>query len=92
MITCYDIIKNLVRTEKGSFLEPDRKYLFRVSRQANKIEIKRAIEEIYKVKVKSVNTSMVKGKLKSVRREIGKTTPWKKAIVTLQEGHKIEVT
>lgn len=92
MITCYDIIQSMVRTEKGTFLEPDRKYLFHVARFANKIEIKKAVEEIYKVKVQDVNTSMVRGKLKRVRQEQGSTTPWKKAVVTLQEGQKIEVS
>ena len=92
MITCYDIIKTLVRTEKGAMLEPDRKYLFQVAKKANKIEIKKAIEEIYKVKVQDVNTSIVRGKLKRVRQEQGSTTPWKKAVVTLREGQKIEVT
>ena len=54
--------------------------------------VKKAIEEIYKVKVQDVNTSIVRGKLKRVRQEQGSTTPWKKAIVTLKEGQKIEVT
>ncbi|OGX09519.1 MAG: 50S ribosomal protein L23 [Omnitrophica WOR_2 bacterium GWF2_38_59] len=72
--------------------EPDRKYLFQVASKANKIEIKKAIEEIYKVKVQAVNTNMMKAKLKRVRQAQGKTTPWKKAIVTLKEGEKIEVT
>lgn len=92
MITCYDIIKTLVRTEKGTMIEPQRKYLFHVDRRANKIEVKKAVEEIYKVKVQSVNTSIVRAKQKRVRQELGKTTPWKKAVVTLKEGHKIEVT
>jgi len=92
MITCYDIIKNLIRTEKGTMIEPDRKYLFKVARNANKIEIGKAVEEIYKVKVQDVNTSIVRGKLKRVRQQQGSTTPWKKAVVTLQEGQKIEVT
>ena len=92
MITCYDIIKNLVRTEKGTLLESERKYLFEVSLKANKVEIRKAIEEIYKVKVEAVNTTKVQGKKKRVRQQLGKTTPWKKAIVTLKEGQKIEVT
>ncbi|MCK5012277.1 MAG: 50S ribosomal protein L23 [Candidatus Omnitrophica bacterium] len=91
-MTCYDIIKTLVRTEKGTVLETERKYLFQVTKSSNKIEIKKAIEEIYKVKVQDVNTSIVRGKLKRVRQEQGSTTPWKKAIVTLKEGQKIEVT
>lgn len=92
MITCYDIIKTLVRTEKGTMLESERKYFFQVTKDSNKIEIKKAIEEIYNVKVQAVNTSIVRGKLKRVRQEQGSTTPWKKAIVTLKEGQKIEVT
>ena len=73
-------------------LEPDRKYLFHVARRANKIEIKKAIEEIYNVKVEAINTSVMSGKLKRVRQELGYTAPWKKAVVTLKEGQKIEVT
>lgn len=92
MITCYDVVKTLVRTEKGTRLEPDRKYLFHVARSANKIEIKKAIEEIYNVKVEAINTSILHGKLKRVRQELGRTAPWKKAVVTLKEGQKIEVT
>ena len=92
MITSYDIIKTLLRTEKGAFIEPQRKYVFEVSRRANKVDVRRAVEDIYKVKVSSVNTSHVPGKLKRVRMEMGHTSPWKKAVVTLKEGHKIEVT
>ena len=92
MITSYDIIQTLVRTEKGSFLEAEGKYVFEVSKKANKIEIKKAIEEIYSVKVDSVNVMTVPGKRKRVRRDFGHTTPWKKAVVTLKEGQKIEIT
>lgn len=89
---CYDIVKTLVRTERGLALEPQRKYLFQVASKANKIEIKKAVEEIYKVKVAAVNTTMMQGKIKRVRQEAGRTTPWKKAFVTLKDGHKITVT
>ena len=92
MITCYDIVKTLVRTEKGTLLEPERKYIFHVAKNSNKVEIKKAVEEIYKVKVQDVNTSVVQGKLKRVRQAEGSTTPWKKAIVTLRTGEKIEVS
>lgn len=88
----YDIVKNLVRTERATFLEPQGKYLFQVAMTANKIQIRKAVEEIYKVKVAAVNTSLVPGKLRRVRQELGRTTAWKKAIVTLKDGHKIEVT
>ena len=90
MITCYDVVKALVRSEKGSTLEKERKYLFRVSTVATKIDVKRAVEEIYKVKVYAVNTVMVPGKLKRVRARAGYTTAWKKAVVSLKEWQKIE--
>jgi len=92
MISSYDILKTLVRTEKGTDLEAHGKYQFKVAPWANKIQVRSAVEEIYKVKVRSVNTFIVPGKLKRVRKDIGRTTNWKKAIVTLQEGQKIEVT
>lgn len=92
MITSYDIIKSLVRTEKSTLYEPFNKYLFLVQKEANKIQIKRAVEEIYKVKVSDVNTAIYRGKMKRVRQEIGKSSDKKRAIVTLKEGHKIVVT
>jgi large subunit ribosomal protein L23 len=86
-----DIVKSLIRTEKGANLLPLNKYLFWVDRSSNKIEIRNAIEDIYKVKVDSVNTTMVRGKAKRVRYAVGKTSDWKKAIVTLKEGSKIDI-
>jgi large subunit ribosomal protein L23 len=91
MITSYDIVKNLVRTEKSTSQEKQQKYLFRVSTTATKIDIKRAVQEIYKVKVQDVNTINVPGKLKRVRQKAGYSSSWKKAVVSLQEGQKIEV-
>ena len=91
MITSYDIIKNLVRTEKSTSQEAQQKYLFRVATTATKIDIKRAVQEIYKVKVQDVNTVNVPGKLKRVRFKAGYSSSWKKAIVSLCEGQKIEV-
>lgn len=91
MLTSYDVIKSLVRTEKGSSLESQRKYLFRVADDATKVDVKRAVSEIYKVKVATVNTSAVLGKLKRVRFKTGYTASWKKAVVTLKVGEKIEV-
>lgn len=90
MIFSYDIIKSLLRTEKSSLYEPKRKYLFLVSNSANKIQVKRAVEEVYKVKVKCVNTYVSRGKMKRVRHQLGKVPDSKKAIVTLKEGQKIE--
>ena len=72
-------------------MSPLGKYLFWVDKAANKIEIKKAVEEIYKVKVKSVNTLTMRGKKKRVRFIEGKTPDWKKAVVTLKAGDKIDV-
>lgn len=88
----YEVIVSLLHTEKGSELLPLNKYLFRVVKDANKLEIKKAVEEIYKVKVKSVNTLTIRGKKRRLRFKEGTTPDWKKAIVTLKEGEKIEVT
>lgn len=90
MNSSYTIIKSLIRTEKTTLQEPQGKYLFLVSPAANKIQIRRAIEEIYKVKVQGVNTFVSQGKLKRVRHQLGRTPATKKAIVTLKEGQKIE--
>ena len=91
MNNVHDTIKALVHTEKTTLYEPEGKYLFLVDTRANKIQIRRAVEEIYKVKVKNVNTFISIGKLKKVRYQLGKTRDFKKAVVTLKEGQKIEV-
>ena len=90
MKNSYDIIKALIRTEKSTLAEPKGEYLFRVDMQANKLDICRAVEEIYKVKVKSVNTIITGGKLKRVRYQLGKTADSKKAMVSLKAGQKID--
>jgi large subunit ribosomal protein L23 len=90
MINSAEIIKALLRTEKATQYEPQGKYLFLVNIGANKIQIKRAVEELYKVKVRDVNTFTSIGKLKKVRYQLGRTPDLKKAIVTLKEGQKIE--
>jgi large subunit ribosomal protein L23 len=66
------------------------KYTFRVADGANKIEIRKAVEEIFNVNVKSVNTVSVRGKKRRRGRYLGTTSEWKKAVVTLKEGQKIE--
>ena len=92
MTSSYDIIKALVRTEKSTLGESEGKYLFLVNNSANKIQIRRAVEEIYKVKVKDVNTLIALGKMKRVRYQLGRTPDVKKAIVTLRQGQKIDLT
>jgi len=92
MKSSYLILKSLLRTEKGTSLLTYDKYHFLVDKTANKVQIKKAVEEIYKVKVKDVNTLISHGKLKRVRQAYGRTTDNKKAVVTLKKGNKIEVT
>lgn len=91
MLSSYDIVKSLLRTEKSTSILPLNKYLFAVARSSNKIQIKKAVEDLYKVKVKAVNTQWMRGKKKRVRYQEGKTPDWKKAIVTLKEGNKIDI-
>ncbi len=77
-------------TEKAAKDREAGKYMFRVQKKASKSQIRRAIEEIFKVKVESVNTQLVKGKVKRLGRFEGKRADWKKATVKLKEG-KIEL-
>lgn len=87
----YTIIKSLVLTEKNSSHLGNLQYVFMVDKTANKIEIRNAVEKVYKVKVKDVQTMTVKGKTKRLRwGQEGKTASWKKAIVRLQPGHEIK--
>ena len=87
----YDVIKTLIHSEKGSRLEPTGCYQFYVEKHATKIDIKRAIEKIYKVTVRDVNTVIVHGKMKRIRTQLGKQPDWKKAFVKLGKDQKIEV-
>jgi large subunit ribosomal protein L23 len=91
MKSAYDIVIKPVITEKTVSMMEEGKYTFRVSKDANKFEIKNAIQDIFKVNVVNVATMNVKGKTKRMGRSEGKTASWKKAIVTLKEGQQIEV-
>lgn len=86
-----EIIIKPVVTEKSVDLMQENKYCFKVAKDANKIEIKNAIEEIFKVTVVNVNSVNVHGKMKRMGRTQGMTASWKKAVVTLREGDSIEV-
>jgi len=87
----YDIIKSPLITEKTTIQkEASNQVSFKVSRNANRVEIKRAIENIFNVKVAGVRTMQVKGKTKQRGRIIGKRKDWKKAIVTLMPGERID--
>ena len=90
-MNAYDIIRKPLVTEKGTRQEDVRKYYFEVHSKAKKHEIREAVERIFNVKVADVNTMVVGGKWKRVRIQPGKTKDWKKAIVTLKEGQKIEL-
>jgi large subunit ribosomal protein L23 len=91
MKNIYSIIKKPLFTEKGGSLkEAQNKVLVEVARDANKIEIKKAIEEIFKVKVAKVATINEQGKMKRYGKSLGKTSDRKKAIITLKQGEKLE--
>lgn len=84
----HDIIIRPIITEKSMIGATDKKYTFEVAKTAGKIEIARAVEEVFKVKVKKVNTVNVRGQLRRQGRNEGYTKSWKKAIVTLTEDSK----
>jgi large subunit ribosomal protein L23 len=91
MKNIYSIIKKPLFTEKGGSLkEAQNKVLVEVAKDANKIEIKKAIEEIFKVKVAKVATINEQGKMKRYGKSLGKTSDRKKAIITLKQGEKLE--
>jgi len=86
------IIRKVLITEKGTLMrETLRQYFFEVARDANKIEIKRAVEHVFHVKVDSVQTMQMRGKMKRQTRFAGRRNDWKKAIVTLKPDQKIEL-
>jgi len=86
------IIQVPLTTEKNvGRQDTQHQYTFRVDRGANKIEIKEAVQDIFKVKVLRVNTAHMQGKNKRVRFHAGRTSSWKKAVVTLKPGDKIEL-
>lgn len=87
----YGIIRRPLITEKAQNLTVANKYAFEVDRRANKMQIKEAIEIAFNVKVNAVNTLMMKGKLRRYGRAETKQPDWKKAIVTLAPGDKIEL-
>lgn len=84
------VLKRPVISEKSFAHAENDKYVFVVSKEANKIEIKNAIEKLFKVTVLDVQTVVMKGKLKRVGRKYGKRSDFKKAYVTLKKGDKIE--
>jgi large subunit ribosomal protein L23 len=88
----YDIVVRPIITEKSTLLkDAGNQYIFEVQRDANKIEIKKAVEKLFKVKVVSVNVSNMEGKKKRLGRFEGKKPDWKKAVVKLSPKDKITI-
>jgi len=91
MSDVYTIIKKPCLTEKGTTLqEMNNQVVMKVDPRANKIEIKAAVEKLFNVKVSKVRTLNMTGKQKRMGRHVGRTSDWKKAVVTLVEGHSID--
>ena len=88
----YDVILSPVITEKATMASERNQVVFKVARTATKPQIKEAVEKLFDVKVKSVNTLVRKGKHKAFRGRLGTQSDVKKAVVTLEEGHRIDVT
>jgi large subunit ribosomal protein L23 len=88
----YDVILAPVITEKATIASEHNKVTFKVRPDATKPQIKEAVEKLFDVKVKNVNTLVRKGKVKAFKGTVGTQSPVKRAIVTLEEGHTIDVT
>jgi large subunit ribosomal protein L23 len=88
----YDVILSPVITEKATVLSEQNKVVFKVAKTATKPQIKAAVEKLFDVKVKSVNTIVTEGKIKIFKGRLGQRSDVKKAVVTLEEGHSIDVT
>ena len=88
----YGVLRRPLLTEKGQDLRDTQdKYVFEVAIDANKIQIKTAVEKLFGVRVDKVNTQVMRGKVKRVGRFVGKRANWKKAVVTLREGDYIDL-
>jgi len=88
----YDVIRSPVITEKSTIAAEQNKVVFNVAKSATKPQIKAAVEALFKVKVEKVNTLVRLGKVKRFKGFVGKQDDVKKAVVTLAEGHRIDVT
>jgi len=88
----YDVIRKPIITEKATMASENNAVVFEVAIDANKPQIKEAVESLFNVKVKAVNTTVTKGKVKRFRGMLGKRRDVKKAYVTLEEGNAIDVT
>ena len=87
----YEVLRRPLVTEKNTVLQAQGKYAFEVAGEANKLQVKQAVEKAFKVTVTAVNVMTVPGKMRRVGRRQVLTQSWKKAIVTLKPGDKIEI-
>lgn len=92
MAQLHPIIHGIRQTEKSARIQKKRQYMLRVHKDANKIQIKEAVESQFKVEVTKVNTISYLGKFRRLTRQGGRRPDWKKAIVTVGEGQKIELS
>ena len=88
----HDVIRAPVITEKSTLVSEYNQVMFKVARDASKAEIKEAVEKLFRVKVKAVNTQVRKGKMKVFKNIRARLSDYKRAIITLEEGHSIDVT
>ena len=86
-----EVLKRPLITEKNAGLQAENKYVFEVDTRANKAEIRQAVEQAFKVGVTAVNIMVVPGKGRRIGRQVVQTPSWKKALVTLKTGQKIEL-
>ncbi len=87
----YEVLRRPLVTEKNTILQAQNKYAFEIAKKANKPQVKQAVEKTFRVRVTTVNVVTVPGKTKRVGRRVIQTHPWKKAVVTLRPGDKIEI-
>jgi large subunit ribosomal protein L23 len=91
MLTPHEVLVRPIISEKNTMLNEQGQYVFEVSDRANKIMVRQAVEALFNVGVTAVNVLNVKGKRKRSSRSLGVTRSWKKAIVTLKQGDRIEL-
>jgi large subunit ribosomal protein L23 len=90
-VDSYEVLRRPVITEKSTALAEHGQYVFEVARDANKIQIRSAVEQVFRVHVRAVNVLRVRGKVRRVGKSRGRTPAWKKAVVSLQEGDRIQL-
>ncbi len=86
----YEVLRRPLITEKSTILQGQNKYVFAVALDANKAQIKEAVQTAFNVTVKAVNVSIVHGKMRKIGKHMGHKSDWKKAVVTILPGQKIE--